>query len=262
LEDYGELLFTLSSVDRMKLLSEMSDKEMRLTDLSESLDVTAQEVSKHLARLSRVGMVERAPSGSYRVTPFGKIILQTMPSMQFVSQKRKYFSTHDISFLPQEFIMRLGDLADHVFVDHVTNVLTECQHLLGLAQQYFLWTIDQPLPWTLPKPLSENLSARCILPASVTMNGYRQAKRILGIKSEVRFAKEVKIGVAVNERMGGVVFPDLEGKIDYASGFIGYGPAFQKWCYDLFNKMWESSSKRWPGELIPKTEARGPQPAT
>ena len=261
-EEFGELLFALSSVDRMKLLSEVRDKEARLTDLSQFLHATAQETSKHLARLSQVGMVERAPSGSYRVSSFGKVILQTMPSMQFVSGKKKYFSTHDISFLPPEFILRLGDLTDNVYEDHVTNILTGCQHLLGLAQEYFFWTIDQPLPWNLFKPLPPKMDARCIVPANVTMKAYRQAKEILGVKSEVRFANEVRIGVAVNERMAGVVFPDLEGRIDFSCGFIGYGPRFHKWCYDLFNRMWEESSSKWPGGLASKAEARAPRPVT
>ena len=259
LEELGELLFALSSVDRMKLLSEMSKGELRLTELSESLDATAQETSKHLARLSGAGLAERAPSGSYRLTSFGRVILQTLPSMKFVSRNRTYFSTHDISFLPSEFVMRLGELADYTFVDHVTNVLTECQHLVGLANQYFLWTIDQPLPWVSPKPIPESLSVRCIVQADISAKGYRLAKDILGIKSEVRFAKEVRIGLAVNEKMGGIVFADLKGRIDFASGFIGYSPEFQKWCHDLFERMWEASSSKWPTELSADTKAEPPR---
>jgi predicted transcriptional regulator len=256
----------------MKLLSELQGGDLRLTELSERLSATAQETSKHLARLVNSRVIEKNPLGSYRLTCFGKLVMDTLPSLSFISQNRKYFLSHDISFLPRDFILRLGELSEHIFVDHVSNVLTECQHLLGLAENYFLWTIDQPLPWILLKPLPESMSARCIMPSEVTPDSYQMAKTTLGIRSEVRFTREVKVGLAVNEKMGAICFCDLDGKIDFASGFIGYGPGFQKWCHDLFDFLWEGSSKKWPTELtrngadvregkpgIPGNEASGPK---
>jgi predicted transcriptional regulator len=249
LEEFGELLFALSSSDRMKLLSELQGGDVRLTDLSERLSATAQETSKHLARLVDSRVIEKSPEGAYRLTSFGKLVMETLPSLKFVSQNRKYFLTHDVSFLPTEFILRLGDLSEHVFIHHVTNVLTECQHLLGIAEDYFLWTIDQPLPWVLLKPLPENMRAKCIMPADIAAESYKQAKNVLGIGSEVRFANGVRVGLAVNEKMGGIVFPDAEGNIDFASGFIGYSKSFQKWCLDLFNHMWDEANSKWPAGL-------------
>ncbi len=249
LEEFGELLFALSNGDRMKLLSELHGGDLRLTELSERLSATAQETSKHLGRLADTRVIEKSPLGSYRLTSFGKLVLDTLPSLSFVSLHRKYFLSHDISFLPRDFVLRLGELTEHIFVDHVTNVLTECQHLLGLAEDYFLWTVDQPLPWMLLKPLPESLSAKCVMPSRVTPDSYQQAKTILGIRSEVRFVSKVNLGLAVNEKMGGICFCDLDGKIDFASGFIGYSPNFQKWCRDLFNYLWEGSSSKRPSEF-------------
>jgi predicted transcriptional regulator len=97
--------------------------------------------------------------------------------------------------------------------------------------------------------LPEKLSVKFIMPSAATPESYQKAKNILGIQSEVRFAPEVKIGIGVNEKMGGICFCDLEGRIDYASGFIGYGPSFQQWCYDLFNYFWERASRKWPSGL-------------
>jgi predicted transcriptional regulator len=57
------------------------------------------------------------------------------------------------------------------------------------------------------------------------------------------------MGIALNEKVAGITFPDVEGRIDYSSGFIGYGLEFQRWCRDVFNWMWDSASPIWPSQL-------------
>ena len=103
-----ELFFVLSNGDRMKLLSEIKSQELRLTDLAERLSASVQETSKHLGRLVECKLIEKNSGGMYELTPFGKLTFGTLPSLEFVSQRRKYFLTHDISFLPQEMLLRIG----------------------------------------------------------------------------------------------------------------------------------------------------------
>jgi len=244
-----ELFFVLSSADRMKLLSEIKSQELRLTDLAERLSASVQETAKHLGRLVECKLIEKNHRGMYKLTSFGKLIFGMLPSLEFVSQRRKYFLTHDISFLPQEMLLRIGQLSENHFYDHVSNVLVECQHLLGMAQKYFYWSIDEPLPWFISKKFESDTEVRVILPRSTTAAAVKKARQIVGGRAEFRFAKQVKLGIALNEKLAGIVFPDTEGKIDYGSGFIGYSPVFQKWCRDIFVSMWETSSALWPPEL-------------
>lgn len=245
----GELLFLLSSSDRMKLLSEIRGGDLRLTVLAERLSATVQETSKHLGRLADGDLIEKSSTGSYRLTCFGRIVFDLLPSLGFISQYRKYFLTHDISSVPQEFILRIGELSEHSYVDHVTNVLTECQHLLGMAEQYFYWIVDQPLPWSITKSFSESMAVKAILQTDISPDGYRLARGILGPKAEVRFADQVKVAFAVNEKMAGISFPGVDGRPDFSCGFLGYGSGFQRWCFDLFNYFWDNSRKAWPSSL-------------
>jgi predicted transcriptional regulator len=249
LEELGETLFLLSSADRMKLLTEIRGGDLRLTDLAGKLSATAQETSKHLGRLVDGGLVEKAPGGSYRMTSYGNVVFDLMPSLNFMSSHRKYFLTHDISSLPQQFILRIGELEGNTYVDHVTNVINECQHLLGMAQQKFCWIADQPLPWAISRTFPESLSVRAIMQSDLTLKGYQLARRVIGPRAELRFADKVKVGIAVNEKMGGVVFPDLAGRTDFSCGFIGYTSNFQRWCSDLFDHYWENARKAWPSQL-------------
>jgi predicted transcriptional regulator len=255
LEQIGDLFFIISSADRLKILSEVKRHDTKLTELAGVIDATVQETAKHLKRLLDAGLVEKKSSGGYSLTPFGKLSLELLPSFEFLFKHRDYFTTHDTSFLPKDLLMRIGELSDHVFVEHVSNVLAECQHLVLMAKEYFWWLIDYPLPWVHEERLSENLVKRGILPVDISSEGYRQTRALLGERAEVRFAQSVRVGVVVNEKMAGICFPDLEGRVDFSRGFIGYNSAFQKWCHDLFDYFWSSSSKTWPVELSRQEES-------
>ena len=255
MEQIGDLFFVISSADQLKILSEVKRHDTKLTELAGVIDATVQETAKHVKRLLDAGLVEKKPSGGYSLTPFGKLSLELLPSFEFLFKQRDYFTTHDTSFLPKDLLMRIGELSDHVFVEHVSNVLAECQHLVLMAKEYFWWLIDYPLPWVHEERLSESLVKRGILPVDISSEGYRQTRVLLGDRAEVRFAQSVRVGVVVNEKMAGICFPDLEGRVDFSRGFIGYNSAFQKWCHDLFDYFWSSSSKTWPVELSRQEES-------
>jgi len=255
LEQIGDLFFVISSADRLKILSEIKRHDAKLTELAGVIEATVQETAKHIKRLLDAGLIEKKASGGYSLTPFGKLSLELLPSFEFLFKHRDYLATHDISFLPRDMLMRIGELSDHVFVEHVSNVLAECQHLVLMAKEYFWWLIDYPLPWVHEERLSESLVKRGILPVDISSEGYRQTRALLGERAEVRFAQSVKVGVVVNEKMAGICFPDLEGRVDFSRGFIGYNPAFQKWCHDLFDYLWSSSSKTWPVGLSRQEES-------
>jgi len=111
------------------------------------------------------------------------------------------------------------------------------------------------LTWVHKERLSESLVKRGILPVDISSEGYRQTRALLGERAEVRFAQSVKVGVVVNEKMAGICFPDVEGRLDFSRGFIGYNSSFQKWCHDLFDHAWSSSSKTWPVGLSRQEES-------
>ena len=60
----------LSEPLRLKLLNALRDRQRNVTELTELLDCSQANVSKHLATLARLGFVERAAQGTsayYRI---------------------------------------------------------------------------------------------------------------------------------------------------------------------------------------------------
>jgi hypothetical protein len=54
---------------------------------------------------------------------------------------------------------------------------------------------------------------------------------------------EIIAGIALNEKVAGLLLPDLRGSLDFNSGFISSSLSFCKWCQDLFGYVWNGSEK-------------------
>lgn len=87
----AELLFILASIDRLTLLSEIAIEKRRLSQLTTKLSATPQETSKHLMRLRNSKLIEKDSEGFFGLTAFGKIIMNLIPSIRFLTQNREYF---------------------------------------------------------------------------------------------------------------------------------------------------------------------------
>ncbi len=66
----------------------------------------------------------------------------------------------------------------------------------------------------------------------------------MGSRFEIGLLDDVKILLAMNERLAAFALPTLDGRPDYSRGFIGENPEFQGWCRDLFSYYWEKSTKK------------------
>ena len=68
-ERLGDLYFELSNEDRLGILHRLRDTSMNVTRLARDLEITTQECSRHMARLSEAILVARNPEGAYSLTP-------------------------------------------------------------------------------------------------------------------------------------------------------------------------------------------------
>jgi predicted transcriptional regulator len=255
LEHVAELLFILASVDRLTLLSEIAIEKRRLSQLTSKLSATPQETSKHLTRLRDARLIEKDSEGFFGVTTFGKIVVNLLPSIEFLSENRLYFLSHDISSLPLEFIERLGELQEGYYAEKVGSILTHLQQVAQGAEEY-IWLMadhrlgDQEYVTKSGKlESSSTVTWRIILPASSSID-WPEIRRTVGIyEGRIEYhliedPTDIKAGIAMNEKIAGVAFPDNTGKLDFNSGFRSDNPLFRKWCQDLFVIHWNKKGKR------------------
>jgi predicted transcriptional regulator len=249
LESLSELLFVLASTDRLQVLSCLKEeKEYRLGDIAQRLDSSIQEASKHVARLREQNLVEKDPSnGYYALTTLGKLVIKLLSSIEFLSQNKEYLLTHNISSLPEEFIERIGEMQEHQYNAKVGLVLSFTHQVIREADKFVWLMSDHSLidVFDIERDRDRSLTWRIILPtgSKIDWQNLRSYAKDVHSRIEIGFSHEIIAGMALNEKIAGLLLPDLRGSLDFNSGFISSNLSFCKWCQDLYNYIWSESEK-------------------
>lgn len=244
-ENFAEILFNLASEDRLTLLSSVNKEKLRLSNLTRIINASPQECSRHLTRLSDSGLIRKGSDGLFETTSLGKAILAIFPSIRFLLRHRDFFLLHDLSFLPQGYLPRIGELSSGKFDDHFNFVLDQIKKVMSSGKE-FVWLLsDQPIvvgPAIGASFSSKEVPVKFIGSKSIDRSLFVRTRSALP-KSEFGVLPEVKVAMAINESYAGVCFPTIAGKIDFSAGFSGSDPGFRKWCSDLFECYWGKSMK-------------------
>jgi predicted transcriptional regulator len=244
-DSFSDVIFDLVSSDRLALVTELSVRKRNLTALSKLFKHTVQECSRDLNRLTESGFVRKDSDGLYEITAFGRAMLSQIPSLKFLVRERGYFLSHDLSFLPQGFIERIGELSTGVRVNHTSLVLDHIRAVVLTGKEYVWLISDQMMPrWPGigSSYTSREIPVRVISEPTIDRKILSETRTALP-HSEFATMGNVRVAMAMNETIAGMCFPGLNGKIDFAAGYAGGDPLFRGWCRDLFEHYWLKSEK-------------------
>jgi len=247
-EKFQDLLFELSSSERMGIMRALQDESLKLSVLSKKQGLTNPEALRQVRRLCDVGLVQREPSGLYVISPYGMLVLSLLEGLEFVARNREYFSHYDTSFLPYEYINRFSELSSSSIGAEPYKVLEKTQEILKEAEE-FVWIISNQnfalyLP-TMMEKLESGIEFRLIFPegmypperfALIPSNTPGMHKRVLSM---------VNVRLVVTDKYAGFGLPLRENMTDYRA-IMGDDPRFYKWCKDLFQYYWDSSKPHIP----------------
>ena len=261
MEDLCSLMFELSNEDRLSILHRIKQKAMNISNLSKELSLTTQESSRHASRLSHVGLVRKDSNGLYHLTLCGDLVLKQLEGLRFTSQHREYFTSHSVVHIPQEFIYRLGDLANSTYVNDISVAFYSVEKLMKEAEEY-IWAItDHYLLSQMPlyteaferEVKVRNIEAKDWIAPSEIKEAYRNMQpehrraagqaRTTGILEE-GLLDQLDIFLYMSEKeVAAVCFPFSDGRFDYL-GFTSTDGRAHKWCRDIFQYYWERSCSR------------------
>ncbi len=233
-EQLPQLLFELSNQWRLEVLLTIKERAMRHTDISKSLRLSPQETTRHLLRLVEVKLIEKTVEGLYRLTNLGQLVLVFIPALDAVSKYSDFFLTHDLSGIPFEYILRLGELSKSTIsktdtlstLNKAVEVLKIAKGPIGLMNVGRLEIIDSLLND------DHHVNLRCILPTEHA----RIPKK--GTTEECRYLDEIKVAMILTSQIAAIALPNLDGKMDYSIFLGSKDRTFIKWCQDLFNHYW------------------------
>jgi predicted transcriptional regulator len=256
MERFYMTLFEVSNDYRHSILLLLKEKPMKIMEISKKLELTTQEISRHISRLTESGLVAKDVEGFHHLTNYGKLIHVLLEEFEFVSKYRDYFIDHSVLDLDLEFVKRLGDLSGSRYVNNTMEFLHFVDRLIKESKESVWLQVDQ-YPLTSIGSIIDGLKRGVkfrVLEQSEVLSGPRvnletleEAEAIIKTRntaqSEQRTLNENGVFMFISDDRCAVAFPTKGALFDY-KGFTASDKRSIKWCSDLFNYNWGKISLR------------------
>ena len=242
--------FELASQQRIQIIFELKALNLKASDLAKKLESTSQEIHRNLLRLEKTGFIQKEIDNYFSLTPFAKVMCSQIPSIEFLSENREYFKTHDFGGVPNKFVMRIGQLSKSTKIVGVVKVLEKWMEIKKNTEQHFYEVLSE-VPLDLIKTLVDQVKAhpkiecQSILSNSVIVpEGRKQLLKDLNFEKFVKEGRiqrrmyNVQTVIVLNEKEACVSFPSLDGNPDITQTFYSKDPVFREWCLDYFRYCW------------------------
>jgi predicted transcriptional regulator len=249
------IFFELASEQRLSILFSLSKQSSKLAKLAKDLDVTMQEVHRNLNRLQDSGLIRKDANGQFSLTTFGTTILQQIPTMNFLSRNKEYFTDHYLGDIPMKFVHRIGALDNSEYIEGLVAVLERWKQIYNSAQEYIYGMLPQ-----IPLELIETLLA-ILKQGRIKFNYILSQQTVVPKKRtdllkdagfqdllkkglvERRMVDKMPVAVILNEKEATVMFPTLkrgQPVADLNSVFYSGkdNVLFHEWCLDYFRYSW------------------------
>lgn len=251
--DTEKTFFELASEQRLAIIFQLNEKSAKISQLAKDLGITMQEAHRNVNRLQDAGLIEKDPEGIFSLTTFGNTIIKQIPTFNYLSKHKEYFSEHILGELPIKFIMRLGALDRCEFIKGVVAILERWKDIHRQGDQYVYEIVPQ-VPMDLIEPAVNRVKEKgvkysYVLPKNVIIpKGRKDLLKKLGHTEllnkgaiERRMVESVQVAVILNEKHAAVLFPTQKGETDMNMMFFSSDPVFHEWCLDYFRYRWYGS---------------------
>ena len=253
------LFFELSNEDRLGIMLRLLDEPMRLTQISKEFDLSVQEASRQLARLSEVDLVTKNADGFYVLQPYGKHTIRLFPGFQFLTEHVEYFTTHTLDLLPEIFMNRIGELQGCTPLDSLMLSMSKITDIVEEAEEYFWYMSDERLITSKDYLRGIEIMDKGIQFKYLEPVGYHPPIELLrqmppGVREGYdrhrsqgtmvsRMLEKIDITIYMNEKEVAILcFPTINGDYDFI-GFTSSDPESHEWCKDLFYHHWERARR-------------------
>lgn len=245
---------------RFDILQALNSTPLGFTKISEQVDITTSEASRQIARLIKADLIEKSSDGMYYITPFGRLLLSFIPGIDYIYNNRDYFLLHDTAPLPNEFIMRFGEISNARFIRGAIDTVNLLQKCIQNVTGYHCAMVDTVIHSMIPQVI-DNIRAgadfKLIFPYNYEeefarlVDEYAITDECLNVM-EIRTLPSVPLYIGVTDAGCWFKLPDFEGNIDHSVIIVGKDPVFSRWCHDLYAYYWEQAKPL----MIPRLPVR------
>lgn len=241
----------LASDSRRSMLLKLNEGNARLSQLAKDLGMSIQETYRNATRLIDSGLIEKNPENSLSITPYGRMMMNQIPSFQFILNNKEYFQEHTTGDLPTKFIQRMGALSNCEQIHGIGPVLEKMKMTCCLETKEYLKIIISQYPMEVAKltidrakqgiKFSYIFGENTIIPKgrSELLKKVSWEKLISEGIVQRRMLKTVQVSLIMNENQACLFFPNLKGETDMVDAFYSQDKLFHEWCLDFYNYQWD-----------------------
>ena len=259
-----DMLFEVSSEIRLRILESLINGSATVTDISNQLNVSMTEASRHFNRLSQVRLIQKNPDRDYNITILGKTVLTQLGPLEFTARHSDYFNSHNATRIPVKFLNRVNELTDAVpTYAQRANVMRSVEKIKNIsleAEKYYYSIIDNSsmnlVLYAEPdnertdfvkNKIESGIMYRTLFPIGVEMDkihpeslrGFIELHRSGNF--EFRIIERTDLFLHMNEKeVSLLAFPDMNDKFDYL-GFEATDNRSINWCNEVFTYYWNNS---------------------
>ena len=259
---FYDILFEVSNEDRHGILLHLERESSNVTQISKSLGLSLPEASRHVSRLTEVGLTRKDPEGLYHLTPYGGLALRQLRELEFTTRHREYFTSHSMEGIPPEFVKRIGDLSGSAFTGNILEFFRQIEYVIRQAEEY-VWLLVDQFPMNhlslIVEAIERGVQFRFLEPrnrvldpdleAMASEEGHALFRSKITPLVQQRMMEEVNVYMYLSENSCASAFPTLRGENDYR-GFTSTDETSLKWCRELFLHHWDEATKRTPAPAV------------
>jgi predicted transcriptional regulator len=262
-EGAGSLFFELAGNLRLSMLTKLSQKQYRLSQIAIELDATLQEAHRNMIRLIDSGLVSKDVEGELVLTPYGRMIVSLIPSYDFLVHQKEYFLEHNLGELPLKFIQRIGALNNCEVIHGVMAILQHWKEIYTNSNRYIKEIMSQ-VPLDLIEIIGNRVQSNVkfsyiFAKNAIIPKGRSRILQKIGWHNliskglvERRMLDKVQVMTIFNEKQACVMFPNLKGEPDLNVMFYSDDAEFCYWCEDFYQYMWKKAEPFDEGKLNPE----------
>ncbi len=260
-EKHQKLIHSLyNSRLKIQILLTLLDHTASLSRLRDVTGSTSQALIPKIRSLENQGLIEAA-NYEYRLTPLGGVVAQNVEGfvrlMGGIDQHHTFFADHDLSDLPEAFLLRIGDLynaepkqdttTDMFYVySHYLEILKDAEYIHGIssvASPGLAQFIAEKVMTGIPVELVVNHEVVVLL----TIEPY--ATNMKGLAAYPNFSvwvtgQKLRVGLTVTDKYLSLgLFKKDTNLYDSSSDLFSSDPGAVIWGENLFRFYKERSAK-------------------
>jgi predicted transcriptional regulator len=244
----------LANPVRLDVLNYLLQGPMKVSRLSESMDMTIQALQRHIDRLLKSDMIIQN-NGHLCISSVGTAVLEQIPTFAFLSKFRDHFRDHTFDGIPRHLVARLGELNDCELIDDPIKTWQQAKRLVE-GTGTFLYGITSVLVpefYETTQPLlRKKAKFKIIMPHNmIVAKTFGQSREKFGwidqMKKghvEERYVKNAPFMVMITDKEAQLMFANKKtGQIDSNHMFYSKDDGFRNWCLALFDHYWNEIEK-------------------